>query len=360
MNDIIFMLPSMEGGGAERVVSVLSKYFAEHKYKVAIYLFNKNIVEYALDEKVLVDTSHIIEGNGWRKKFNRFFSMRRIIRKNPDAVFISFFSMYNLYLLAAGFGRNSRIIVSERLDPKKSLPNHKLIFAMRNLLYRRARRIVFQTQEAKEFFPKTVQEKGVVVPNPLKEGLPERHTGIRRKEVVTFARLEPQKNYPLLINAFELFLKTHNDYTLSIYGKGTMENHLKKIVRDKQLEPCIKFRGFSNALHREIRDAAMFVLPSDYEGLSNSMLEAMAIGLPCICTDCPPGGARMFIENGKNGILVPVGDVSAMVTAMQKIADSQAVAEKLSENAVTVREQLKVSTICQTWEEIIHACSGLR
>lgn len=353
MKKIFFVLPSMEGGGAERVVSVLSNYFANKEYEVSICLFNRNLVEYNLDDKVVINTEFIRNNSGISKKISRFKDMRNLLKENPDALFISFFSMYNIYLLLAGTGLKNKIVVSERLDPRKSIKNSKLLFKLRDILYSKASKIVFQTKDAKEFFPQNVQEKGIIIPNPLKEGLPERYEGQRRKEVVTFARLEPQKNYPLLIDAFEKFSKTHSDYTLAIYGKGTMEEKLKEIVKQKNLQDIIKFYGFSNSLHSEIRDAAMFVLPSDYEGLSNSMLEALAIGMPTVCTDCPPGGARMFIESNENGILVPVRDADSMCNAMTKIADDKEFSDKLSKNAVSVREQLKCQRICEIWEENI-------
>ena len=97
----------------------------------------------------------------------------------------------------------------------------------------------------------------------------------------------------------------------------------------------------------------MFVSSSDYEGLSNSMLEAMAIGLPTICTDCPCGGARMIIQNGVNGLLVPVNNQQEMTKAMESIADNKAFAFSLSLEGTKVREVLSLIKIVAEWEKII-------
>ena len=351
--EICFIMPSLCGGGAERVASVLCNYFVDHGHKVSIFLVNQDVIDYSLDSRIYVDKSLINNTKGINRILKRLFGIRRILRMKPDATFISFLSMYSLYTLAASFGMKRDIIVSERLDPRKSIPNKKILFQARNYLYSKAKNVVFQTPDAKAFFPDQIQDKGVIIANPLKEDLPASYQGQRKKVVATFARLEPQKNYPLLICAFEEFLKYHSDYTLSIYGKGTMEESLKELVSSKHLDKEIMFKGFCSDVHGAIRDAAMFVLPSDYEGLSNSMLEAMAIGLPVICTDCPPGGARMFITSGENGLLTPVGDEEAMCKAMCYMAENPDLAQKMGIRASEVRKKLSVENICSQWETLL-------
>jgi len=353
MKKVCFVMPAMLGGGAERVVTVLSEYLIEQGYPVKICLMNQNIVEYKLPAEVVIDASFIRGKKGIRKSLWRLHDLRSMMKEDRETTYISFFSMFNIYLLTAGLGLNRKIIVSERLDPRKSIPNKKWLFALRSFLYKRAMKIVFQTPDAMGCFDEKIRKNGVVISNPLKDGLPERFEGIRKKEIVTFARLEPQKNYPLLIDAFALFVNKYPQYKLSIYGKGSCEELLKEKVQTKGLSDKVIFQGFVRDLHERIRDCAMFVLPSDYEGLSNSMLEAMAIGLPCICTDCPPGGARMFIKNGENGFLTPVGDRDRMFEIMDRIAEDEKLADKISKEAVKVRELLSKDNICSLWIKII-------
>ena len=107
----------------------------------------------------------------------------------------------------------------------------------------------------------------------------------------------------------------------------------------------VMFRGFSSHVLADIRTAAMYVLSSDYEGISNSMLEAMALGLPVIATDCPIGGSRMYIRDGVNGLLVPVGDEEALARAMERLADEPAFGESLGREAVKLRGELTTAKI---------------
>ena len=97
----------------------------------------------------------------------------------------------------------------------------------------------------------------------------------------------------------------------------------------------------------------MYVNSSDSEGLSNAMLEALAIGLPCICTDCPVGGARATVKDGENGILVPVGDETALAAAMTRIAEDPALAAKLSANAALLREALSQERVTERWAALL-------
>ena len=97
----------------------------------------------------------------------------------------------------------------------------------------------------------------------------------------------------------------------------------------------------------------MFVSSSDFEGMSNSMLEAMGMGLPTICTDCPAGGARAIIKDHENGILVPIKDVESMYRAMKEVAENKELAEKLSVNGTKLRDELSVDKIVSQWLEVI-------
>ncbi|MNI45030.1 putative poly(glycerol-phosphate) alpha-glucosyltransferase [compost metagenome] len=171
--------------------------------------------------------------------------------------------------------------------------------------------------------------------------------------IINFCRLESQKNIPQLIDAFAIFVKEFPSYKLIVYGEGSeRENILEKIKRE-HLQEVIELRNFSLNVHEVASKSRMFVSTSDYEGLSNSMLEAMAMGMPVICTDCKIGGARMMINNNENGILVPCGSSSVISNAMKSIASDPFFAKKLGEAAVHVRENLDINSVFKKWEEII-------
>ena len=140
---------------------------------------------------------------------------------------------------------------------------------------------------------------------------------------------------------------------MKIYGTGLIEEEIKNYIKDKQADEFILMEGFSNRVHESILDCAGFLSSSDYEGLSNSMLEAMAIGLPCVCTDCPIGGAHMMIQDGINGLLVPVKDVSAMRDAIIELIENPNLGERMSIEAEKVKRLLDEKVICKKWEALL-------
>lgn len=163
-----------------------------------------------------------------------------------------------------------------------------------------------------------------------------------------------------MIDAFSLFSKEYSEYILEIYGEGELEAELHELIKTKGLQEKIQLKGFCKDVHQRIRTAAMFVMSSDYEGMPNALLEAMAIGIPSISTDCPCGGPRMLIRTGENGILVPVGERDALVRAMSDIVQNPIKAQQLGQEASRVRELANAQTITDAWGELIDNCVGGR
>src|SRR5690606_37218842 len=116
-------------------------------------------------------------------------------------------------------------------------------------------------------------------------------------------RLHEQKNQQLLVNAFAKISNEYPDYKLEIFGEGELRDLLEEQISKLNLEGKVILRGTTNTLFDEIIDASLFVLSSDFEGMPNALMEAMSLGLPCISTDCKPGGAKELIENKVNGLL---------------------------------------------------------
>ena len=208
-----------------------------------------------------------------------------------------------------------------------------------------------QTDDAAAYFSDKVTK--TVILNPVKEGLPEPFRGERRHAVACFCRLEKQKNLGMLIRAFAEFSRTHGEWALEVYGDGGEREALAALAGELGVGEKVSLMPGRHDVHEAVVDAGMFVLPSDYEGLSNSMLEAMAIGLPCICTDCPCGGARMVIRDGENGLLVPVGGERELAAAMTRVADEDGLAERLGAAAAGVRERLSSRAIAEQWSEVV-------
>lgn len=348
-NAIVFVSNFLGNGGAARVLSVLAEELARRGYEVSVMSFPFNEAEYKLNADVkriaLGDKQHL-------SVMQRIQLIRRELKRHPAATVIAFEYFVNMQTILAGVGLKKKIIVSERNDPAVvggTFPKS----VIRNMLYRFCHTLVCQTPDAKAYFPSGIQRKTKVIANPVKADLPDPWQGERSRYIINFCRLAKEKNLKLLIDAFAEFHQSHPDYKLLIYGNGPQRDALIEYVNSCNLTSEVQFHNAIENVHEKILDAAMFVSSSDYEGLSNSMLEAMAIGLPVICTDCPCGGAKMVIDHGTNGMLVPVNNKAAMIEAMIRVADDKDLANSLSRNAVHIRETLSVSNITSEWESVI-------
>lgn len=350
---IVFVLPDMPGGGTERVVSLLAEEFVGRGFQVSIVLFAGSQVAYPLDERIeVVCLGEKSDGNPFVRA-KRLLSMRRFYKQNAGCTIFAFSAMGAVFSVIAATGISHKLLVSERNDPSQY--EHRRI---RDWAYKKADRLVLQTEDVRKCFPDTWKDKIAVIPNPVPEKLPEPYQGERIKRVVSVARLEPQKNHILLITAFAEFLKTYPDYELHIFGVGELEHMLREQVSKLGLDDKITFRGFSKNVREEILDSKMYVLSSDYEGISNSMIEALALGIPVISTNCPIGGSKAYIRDGENGILVPVGDKRALCQAMKNLAGDDSLADRLSKNAIKVRDTYALANIADNFLQEIGILNG--
>ena len=351
MKKILFVINGISTGGAERVVIILANALIKQGYDVSILAFYKSNTSYKIDAKVNVIFSKKNSTNYIKRKILRIKNIREAIIKNNIDIIIPFSTHYVLSAIIANIGLHKKIIGSERNDPSQTSKFMKIV---RNILYKRLDNLVCQTVDAKMYFSKKIQNKSVVIKNPLISNLPSRYEGKREKRVVSFSRFEPQKNIPMLIDAFELFHKEYPDYILELYGDGYEKNKIIEYINSKNLQKYINVNPFCIDIHEKILKAKMFVLASNYEGLSNSMLESLAIGLPTICTDCPCGGARMMIEDGVNGFLIEVGNTKQLFEKMKLLAMDDDLANNFSLNSIKIKEELSEDKIISEWLDIIN------
>lgn len=284
---------------------------------------------------------------------------KRISKSSKSDVLLTVLDGPTFQTLFANKIYKRRHIIAEFADPERRIKSSQLVKMMFEKYYPRTNHVLFQSPGAKVAFNNEVQAKGVIIPNPLIDGLPEPFTGERKKEIVNFCRFSPQKNIPLLLKAFKRLNNDHPDYKLIVFGGATNPEEFEclheceKLIKKLEIEPFVSFPGFCDDIHEKILDAAMFVSSSDYEGLSNSMIEAMAIGLPTVCTDCPAGGASYIIADGENGLLTPVGDADALYDAMKRVIEDKELAKRISTNGYKIRSRLKLETIAEEWMKAI-------
>lgn len=352
MDEIIIVTPHLGNGGAERVLTELITEWTRMGEKVCVIQTNAN--RYGNNYKFSEDVEliNMVNTNGRFRRLKQVKELNKILLNHPNAVVISFVNTAILVCGIASFFFKNKLVFSERCDPERT-PDKWIQRIVRDNIFKRADVCIFQTAMARDHFPKSVQRKGIIIPNPINPFLPEPYKFERKKTIITAAQLTDQKNIPMLIEAFEMFHKEYTDYKLEIYGRGDKESELKQLIKEKRLGNDVFLMGFSDNIYAKMQDCAMYVSSSDYEGISNSMLEAMGLGLPTICTDCPVGGARETITNGVDGLLVPVGDSVAMCEAMKRIAEDRDLANILSQNAIKIRNKLSINKIAKRWLQVM-------
>jgi glycosyltransferase involved in cell wall biosynthesis len=362
MRKILFHINSLGKGGAERVVSVLSDYFANDGYEVVIATLWQDKQEYPLPEKVRrihVGLSKSQETKGrLYKNLARFTNLRNAIKNEKPDIVISFCASANFRCALSMAGMDIPLLVSVRNDPKRDYIPYK---RKTDMMMKKASGCVFQTDGAKECFSPYFQEKSRVIFNPIDarfiDAAKDNKENITRsKRIVTVGRITQQKNQMLLVKAFEKIHNKFPEYVLEIYGEsndGKIKEEIIDFCKSTNIYNSVKFMGVSSTIYKDIKDAALFVLSSDYEGMPNALAEAMALGLPVIATDCPCYGAAALIEQEKSGMLVPVGDVDALAAAMERLLNDGEFAKKLGNKAENIVEILNPDKIYLEWKQYV-------
>ncbi|MBQ9314221.1 MAG: glycosyltransferase [Clostridia bacterium] len=352
MKKICIICETLSFGGIERVISILSDKLSS-EYQLYVLTTIGQDVKYSLNQNVKILHLKNNSNNKIVNFYHRIGNLNKIINEERFDLCIAFGYKVGMSLVIASkvLKSSAKIILTERTDPDSYC--NSIIKKVRDILFRKSDMFICQTEFVKDYYSKRGVKKLVVIPNPIKEGLPNPYDGERKKVIVNFCRLNEQKNLPLLIDAFEQVYKIHNDFKLVIYGEGSLKDFLLNYISNKNLSDVIEIHDFISNIHEVINDCFMFVSSSNFEGISNSMLEALALGLPCVCTDCPVGGASLAIEDKINGILVPIKDCNALTNAMKDIIENDALRNNISKNAVNVRERFRPGNISNMWKEII-------
>lgn len=349
--NIVFYLGSMNNGGAERVVANLCNRLCNDNNIMILTSVRKSTV-YHLDKKIVVkslDHSEKISLNIIKKNIER---LRRLIFEvqnfNAD-ILISFLSepCFRSILVKRKIG--IPVIICQRNDPREEYKNFVYRILMKRL-YPKAEGAVFQTEEQKRFFPMKLQQKAIVIANPVAdEYICDDYTYPLNHKIIAVGRLDTQKNFQLLIRAFKKFSKEHLDYTLQIYGEGPERETLEKLIIRYGLEDKVFLCGRVKDIKNKLLEAEFFVLSSDYEGMPNALIEAMTLGIPVISTNCPCGGPAELISNENMGILVQVRDEKALAMAMSRYARNHDLAEKYGRNAKNILQKVSPDSVTKRW-----------
>ena len=331
----------------------LAAYFRDCGYRVTIVTKEQDSVEYPVPDGVTRMLADIegdeISNNRITNLYRRIAKLRKIFMQlDPDYI-VSFIKKNNFMAITSAAGLHIPVIVSVRSNPAREYPD-KVTRFLANTLFARAAGVVLQTGQAKEFFPEAVQKKAVILPNSLSEQfLQTEFKGERRKEIVWVGRMDENKNPGMLLRTFEKVAQKHPDWTLKYVGDGPLMKELRNLSQKEDSARQVCFTGRVEDVATEIQSASVFVLTSKQEGMPNALMEAMVSGLAAISTDCPCGGPAELIEDGVNGILIPVDDEPALTEALDKLLVDEEYRNRLGEEAKKLIEKVHPDTVNRKW-----------
>lgn len=319
---VYFYINVLGGGGAERVITNLANMLAEDNYDVTMitsyeeereYILTRNVRRLSLEDRDR-QRSRII------RNLSRIFKLRKICKEEKPDILISFMEEPNFRAILATRGLPVKTLVSVRNDPNKEYAG-KIGQFVGKVLLPMADGCVFQTSDAQKWFPERLQKKSRIIYNAVKEEFYQVERTPVRGEIVTCGRLTEQKNHRLLIDAFAEVQKIYPFATLKIYGEGVLREKLQNQIDSLNLNEKVFLMGATNDVAKALQTADLFVLSSDYEGMPNALMEAMAAGVPCISTDCPCGGPRELFGEDASDKLVPCNDSAQLAEAICCVFD---------------------------------------
>ena len=355
MKSCLFVVPSLADGGAERVVSVLSSELAKKIDKVSILIYWDTDFNYHVNDKV-----NIINLSGGNKKAyakmsiaSRLKKMRLVIKEEKPDVIIPFLPHVCLHVGIATLGLDCTVIQTVRNNPKSS-PNSKIRRFIRDLQIRFSKCTIVQNEEQLEYFPESWRKKIHILPNPINEDfLNIEYEGSEKFQAVAVGRLTEQKNFPLLINAFSSFAEKHIDVSLSIYGDGALKDELNKLIKKNKMEKQIFLMGRTDNLPYILAHSSVFIMSSNFEGMPNSLMEAMAVGIPVISTDCPTGPKELIGDN-ERGLLLDIGNEIKLSDAIESVFQNEiCLAEKSIQAKRMVVSKYSAAVIANNFFNIV-------
>lgn len=351
---IVISNPSLQCGGAERVIVQLANHWSKDHEVTIMTTDREEVPFFKLEEKVnRVAVLNGLSGSflfSIPRKILSIWRIRTAIKKiKPDIVF-AFQEKNALYILMSLIGLKIKKCVAVRNHPefkKLSLPFSWLRF----FFYKRVSKIVVQTKSIEQWYKTRGISNIVVIPNPVVDG--ELNEAVDSRKIFACGRLVPQKGFDLLIQAFAQIAPQFQEWSLQILGDGPQRKALQSLAQENQLGDRVIFKGFVDNPSQLYEKGAVFVLTSEYEGFPNSLCEAMASGLAVVSFDCPSGPSDLITE-GENGLLVSNGDVKQLQEKLRKLLAEDQLREKLSSQAILVREKMALKKIADQWLDIIH------
>ena len=344
---ITFITSTLHSGGSERVMSLLANALSERGYVIEIICLNRHEVFYPIVKTVQIRFAE----EECNSKFigNKMVWLRKhILNVQPDVV-IAFMVEVYCVTLATMVGLKIPVISSERIDPHFF---GKAKGFLRWLLLRRTTHLVVQTEQIKSFYSSKIQKKTTIMPNPVTNDVFNISSIVKKeKRIIAVGRLAYQKNYPLMFQAFASLADEFPDYKLIVFGEGPQREELEKEILRLGMEGRILMPGRTDRIIDELNKSQLFCMSSDYEGMSNAMLEAVCMGVPVVTTDV--SGARDLVIDSKGGFVVEKRDLCQFENAIKMLLKDK---ERMKEMSAFNREKasaFKEDNIVDQWARLI-------
>ena len=350
-----FLISDLNAGGAERATSSLANYFSQNGHSVEIITFKDIESFYPLDDEVQhlrlgfdeIDLSLSLKRIFGA--FKRMMKIRSFVKKRKLDVLIGMsFSMTWYTVIATKFTK-TKSIGTERNNPYKYKAT-KINSFLRKFFYKLCDGYVFQTKKASLFFTDKLKKRDIIIPNAIFNKTVYELTPPAERErlICAVGRLNKQKRFDILIDAFASIEKKIPEYKMIIFGEGELRSELEERIASYSLDGRIFLPGTDQQSVKVVNRAEVFVLSSDLEGMPNVLMEAMAMGVPCVSTRCDMGPEEL-IENRENGILVDVGSTQQIADAILEIINDSSLSDKLSSNARKLLSTHSIDAISEKW-----------
>lgn len=347
-------------GGVNKMILWLGNSLANRGYDVTFCtLYDTYRSERIVDCAKSIQLSIPYENNTLKRYFSLFTNIRKkikyVIQNGEYDYVISFDGLVFFDLLLLRLQYKFKLIVSERADPNY---DNNIVSKFKRKCYRFADLLVCQTEGAKKCFSKVIRNKTVVIPNPIV--IPNEKWDLHAIQseihsIATVGRLHIwQKRQDVLLEAFKIVHDKLHNCVLNIYGSGPDEHILKKKAEDMGISSRVNFHGAVNEVNSLLLKNELFILTSDFEGIPNALLEAMALGMPVISTRCSPGGAELLIEDNVNGFLIKCRDYVGLAERIIALLQDN---DKKVDCGDKARESMKrflPETIINTWDIILN------
>lgn len=363
--NLLIVIHSLQCGGAERVTANLANYWADKGWQVTVatltatgqefYQLNPAVRHIGLDMADESSGAFAAVVNNLR----RVFAIRRAIRQVRPDVALAMMSTACILLGLAGTGiRGVKTIGSERVHP----PHAPLSSAWRTLrtwLYGLLDAIVAQSPESAMWLHLHTRARHIaVIPNAAQWPLPDQAPHllppvwpVNQRILLAVGRLCSQKGFDLLIVAFHRLTGEFPNWKLVILGEGPDRDALQAQICKLDLSERVNLPGQSGSMGRWYAAADLYVMTSLFEGFPNTLVEAMAHGLPVVSFDCD-SGPRDIVRNEVDGLLIPAGDSSALVAALRRLMGNESLRREFARSGVDVRTRFSVNLIAGKWEAL--------